>query len=59
MGFVEQDAHQLGDCHCGVRIVQLNRDFLGEGTPILVVVAEAASEIGERTSDQKIFLHES
>src|SRR5215813_9746707 len=56
--FVEQDAHQLSNGHGRVCIVKLYGNFLGEQTPVSIVTAKAAQEIGERASDEKVFLHE-
>src|SRR5262245_61581330 len=55
---VEQNPHQLGDRHRRVRIVKLYGNFLGEQTPVGIVTAKAAHEIGERARDEKVFLHE-
>ena len=55
---VEQDAHQLGDGHRRVRVVELDGDLLGERAPVGIGAAEAAHEIGERAGDEEILLHE-
>ena len=57
-GIVEQDAHQFGYCHCRMRVVQLDRNLVGELSPIGVIAAEPADQIGQGTSDQEIFLYE-
>src|SRR5262245_36881261 len=57
MRFVEQNPHQLRDCHRWMCIVELDRDFIGKRTPVEVVNPEAPHEIGERAGDQKIFLY--
>ena len=56
--FVEQDAHQLGDGHRRVRVVELDGDLLGQRAPVGVAAAEAPHEVGQRAGDQEILLHE-
>ena len=41
-----------------MRVVELDRGLFGEQAPILVVAAKAPHQIGQRTGDQKILLHE-
>ena len=41
-----------------VRIVELDGDFLGERAPVGVGLPEAAHEIGQRASNEKVLLHE-
>ena len=55
---VEQDAHQLGHCQCRVRIIELDGDVLRQRAPVGVPAPEAPHQIGQRTGDQKILLHE-
>ena len=57
--FVQQDAHQLGDRHRRVGVVELDGHLLGKRLPVGVAPPEAAHEIGQRAGDQKILLHES
>ena len=58
MGLVEKDAHQFRDGHGRVGVVELNGDLVRESAPVLIVGAEAANDIGERTRDEEIFLYE-
>ena len=55
---VEQDAHQLGDRHRGMGVVELDGGLLGERAPVGVAAPEAAHEVGQRAGDQEILLHE-
>ena len=41
-----------------MRVVELNRDLVGERAPIGIAAAEAPDEIGQRAGDQEILLHE-
>ena len=54
---IEQDPHQLRDRQGRVRVVELDRDFVGKRRPVAIAAAEAPDQIGQRTGDQKIFLH--
>src|SRR6266851_1548379 len=54
---IEQDPHQLRYCQCRVRIVELNRNLVGQFAPVGVLTPEAANEIGQRAGNQKVFLH--
>ena len=58
VSLVEKNAHQLGNRHRRVRIVELNGDLFREPAPIGVAKAEASHEIGERAGDEEILLHE-
>ena len=58
MRLVEQDAHQLGHCQRRVRIIELDRDVLRQRAPVGVAAPEAPQQIGQRTGDEKILLHE-
>ena len=42
-----------------MRVVELNRDLLGQRGPIIAGGAEAADKIGQRAGDEKVFLKES
>ena len=55
---VEQDAHQLGDGHGGVGVVELDGDLLGQRAPVGVAAPEAPHEIGQRAGDEEVLLHE-
>ena len=55
---VEQDPHQLGNGHGGVRVVELDGDLRGERTPVGVAPPEAPHEIGQRAGDEKVLLQE-
>ncbi len=57
VSIVKKDPHQLRNRHGGMGIVELNGNFIGKRVPI-VADAEAAYQIGERTGDEEIFLHE-
>ena len=57
-GFVEQDPHQLGDGHRGVRVVELDGDLVGEGFPVVAAAAEPRHDVGQRTGHQKVLLDE-
>ena len=57
-GFVEQDPHQLRNGQAGMGIVELNRDFDRQRTPIGIVPTEAPHEIRQGAGDQEILLHE-
>src|SRR3954447_24405399 len=58
MALVEQNTHQLRDGNRRVRVVQLNRGFFGEGSPIGVAATEAAHDIGEGAGGEEVLLHE-
>ena len=58
MDLVEQNPHQLRYCHCRMRVVELDGDFVGECVPVGVGHAKTAHEIRERAGHEKIFLHE-
>ena len=58
MRLIEQDPHQLRYRHRRMRVVELNRDLVGERAPIGIAAAEAPDEIGQRAGDQEILLHE-
>ncbi len=55
---VQQEPHELGNGNRGVRVVELDSDFLGQRVPIVVVATKPADEVREGTGDQEIFLHE-
>ncbi len=57
MRLVEQDPHQLGNRQGRMRVVQLDRDLVGNELPIPVAPVEAPNQIGKRTGNQEIFLH--
>ena len=57
MRVVQQNPHQLRNGHGRVRVVQLDRDFLGKDVPVGVAAPEAPHEIGQRAGDQEILLH--
>ncbi len=56
--FVQKNAHQLRYRHAGVRVVELNGDFLGKGMPVGIAATEPPHQVGQRTGDQKILLNE-
>ena len=55
---VEQDAHELGHRHRGMRIVHLDRDLERKGAPVAVRPAKAPHQIAEGAGDEKVLLHE-
>ena len=57
MRLIEQNSHQLRHGQGRVRVVQLNRDLIGEFAPVGIIAPEAPHEIGERARDQKVLLH--
>ena len=58
VGVIEQDPHQFGHGQRGVRVVELDGDLLRQRAPVGAGAAETPQEIGERTGDEEIFLHE-
>ena len=59
MGLVEQDAHQLGDGHGRVGVVELDRGLVGEGLPVIAAAAEPRDDVGQRTGHQEVLLDKS
>ena len=55
---VEQDAHQLGNGHRRMGVVELDGGLLGEIAPIRIAAAKAPHQVGERAGDQEILLQE-
>ena len=56
---VDEQAHELDDSDGGVRVVELDGDFVGEICPRVARRPEmAADEIAQGTGDKKILLHE-
>ena len=56
---VDQHAHQLGDGHGGVRVVELDRDLVGKVVPrIAGLLAVAPDDVAQRAGDEEILLHE-
>ena len=55
---VEKDAHQLGDRHRRMRVVQLDGDFFGEQFPVAVGASESPHEVAQRAGDEEKFLDE-
>ena len=47
-----------GTAIVGMRVVELDRDLLGQRVPVGVVPPEAAHQVGQRAGDQEILLHE-
>ena len=47
-----------GHRHRGMRVVQLDRDLVGQRAPVGVAAPEAADEVGQRAGDQEVLLHE-
>ena len=47
MRLVEQDPHQLRHRHRRMRVVELDRDLVGERVPIGIAAAETQDEIGQ------------
>jgi len=41
-----------------MRIVELDRDFVGKSAPISVAASKPSYNIGKRARDQKVLLHE-
>ncbi len=58
VGFIEENAHQLGDRHGGMGVVQLNRGLFGEEIPIRMLVPETPDKIFDGAGRQEIFLEE-
>src|ERR1700746_1861823 len=58
MSIVQQDAHQFSDRHRRMRVIELNRRFVGQFSPIRIVAQEATHQIGQGTCHQKVFLRE-
>jgi hypothetical protein len=55
---IEQYAQQLGHRQRRVRIIELDGDVLRQRAPVGVPAPEAPHQIGQRTGDEKILLHE-
>ena len=55
---VEQNPHQLRHRHGRMRIVELNRNFVGKRAPIGVAASKPSYNIGKRACNEKILLHE-
>ncbi len=47
MPLIQQNTHEFRNRHCRVRIVKLDRRFVGEYLPILVDAAKASNQIGK------------
>ncbi len=58
MRFVEQDAHEFRHGEGRMRVVELNGGLLGQEPPIGIRFPKSADRVGQRTGDEKIFLHE-
>ena len=58
MRFVEQDAHELRHGKGRMRVVELNGRLLRQKPPIGIQFPKPADRVGQRTGDEKIFLHE-
>ena len=56
--FVHQRAHQFDDRECGVRIVHLHRNLIGEIGDIRVLFQVPAEHVANRAGHQKILLHQ-
>src|SRR5215813_9366214 len=57
MRFIEQNPHQLRNCHRWMCIVELDGDFIWKRTPVKIVCSETSHEIRERTGDEKVLLY--
>src|SRR4029077_3282858 len=57
MRFVQQNAHQFGNCQGRMRVVELDRDLVWNQMPIPVPAMEAAYKVGQRAGHEKVFLH--
>ena len=55
---VQQDAHQLGHGQRGMRVVELNRDLVGQRGPVVACGAEPADRVRQRAGDEKVLLEE-
>ena len=53
MRFIEQNAHQFGNGQGRMRIVELDRDLVGNEMPIAIPPVEAAYEIGHEQATRK------
>ena len=54
---IDQDAHQLGDRDRRMRVVQLDRDLVGQNTDVAILLAHVPrDEIQERGGGEEIFL---
>ena len=58
MRLVEQDAHQFGDGEAGCVSLSWMAALSGSVRQSVVRRAEPADDVGERTGDEEIFLHE-
>ena len=58
MRVVQKNAHQFGNRERRMCVIHLYRDLLGQPVPIVVQPPEPAYDIGHRTGDQEVFLHE-
>lgn len=55
---VEQDAHQLGYSHSWMRVIHLNSDLFGQGSPVIFGATKTANDVGQRTTNQEVLLDE-
>ncbi len=55
---VEEDAHQLGDGDRRVRVVELDRDLVGERVERRVAALVAPHDVGDRAGDEEVLLLE-
>jgi hypothetical protein len=55
---IEQEPHQFGHGHGGVRVVELDRHFFRQGAPVGVGPAEAPYQVRQRARHQEVLLHE-
>ena len=58
LGLVEQDAHQLGDGHRRVGVVELDRDLVRQRRPVVPAAAEPGDDVGQRAADEEVLLEE-
>ena len=55
---IQQNSHQFGDRHGRMCVIQLDRCLLGQPVPIVVQPPEPPYDVGQRTGNQEVFLHE-
>ena len=56
--FIQQDAHEFRHRQGRMRIIELDGDFLWQCAPVGVTAPEAPHQIGQRTGNEEILLHE-
>ena len=53
---VDEDAHQFGDGHGGMGVVQLDRHLVGERAHLVILLHVAADDVLQRGGGEEIFL---